>query len=90
MAGQTAVVIDDLITSGDSLLQSIAFLEASDLRVTDAVVLIDREQGGRETFLEADYRLHSAVTLSHLLAILEDQDCITSVQHATVLEYLGR
>ena len=69
--GQTAVVIDDLITSGDSLLQGIESLEAAGLHVRDAVVLIDREEGGRETLQARGYRLHSAMTLSQLLSILE-------------------
>lgn len=87
--GQTAVVVDDLITSGDSLLQGIAFLKASGLRVTDAVVLIDRDQGGRETLAQQGYSLHSAVALGRLLAILEHNERITSAQRARVLRYLG-
>lgn len=87
--GQTVVVIDDLITSGESLLQGIAFLKAAGLRVTDAVVLIDREQGGRETLQDQGYRLHSAFTLSRLLAILESTERITSRQRARVLKALN-
>jgi orotate phosphoribosyltransferase len=86
--GQTAVVIDDLITSGDSLLQGIAFLKAAGLRVTDAVVLIDRQQGGRATLLEQGYQLHSAMSLDQLLAALERQQRITSHQRAEVLQAL--
>lgn len=86
--GQTAVVVDDLITSGDSVLQGIAFLKAAGLHVTDVVVLIDRQQGGRSTLQEQGYQLHSAISLDQLLAALERQQRITSRQRAEVLRDL--
>lgn len=86
--GQTAVVIDDLITSGDSILQTIAVLKASGLRVQDAIVLIDREQGGSDTLRGEGYNCHSVITLHHLLAILQDHGRITAKQHAKVLKSL--
>lgn len=88
-AGQRAVAIDDLITSGDSLLQGIAILEAAGLPVSDAVVLIDRQQGGRETMRERGYTLHSAVTLSQLLVTLEQAGRISAQQHSEVIQTLG-
>jgi uridine monophosphate synthetase len=86
--GQTAVVIDDLVTSGDSILQAIVSLKVAGLQVTDAVVLIDREQGGAETLLEQGYKLHAAITLNHLLAILESHDRISGKDRARVLKSL--
>lgn len=86
--GETVLVLDDLITSGDSLLETITSLKTSGLRVTDAVVLIDREQGGRAALLEQGYHLHSVLDLSHLLAILESHDHITGRQRANVLKAL--
>ncbi len=88
-AGQTAVVVDDLITSGDSLLHSIHYLSEAGLQVTDAAVLVDREQGGRATLLNQGYNLHSAVKMSHLLAILEEKERITAAQRLEVQEALG-
>ena len=83
-AGQTAVVVDDLITSGDSLLQGISSLEEAGLQVAEAVVLIDRQQGGRETLAAQGYKLHSAMTLSKLLDILEEKGRITAAQRDEV------
>lgn len=88
--GQTAVVVDDLITSGDSLLKGITFLKAAGLRVNEAVVLIDREQGGREALEEQGYRLHSLMTIGQLLAIMESKERITSHQRARILQGLSR
>lgn len=86
--GQTAVVLDDLITSGDSLLETMASLKAAGLQVNDAVVLIDREQGGRQTLQEHGCRLHAVITLDRILAILESHDRITARQRADVLKAL--
>ncbi len=87
--GQTAIVIDDLITTGDSLLKAIAFLKAAGIRVQSAVVLIDREQGGKQTLREQGYTLHSAIILSRMLAILESKDRITSQQRARIIQWLA-
>lgn len=88
-AGQTAVVVEDLITSGDSILQAVAALKDEGLRVRDAVVLIDREQGGRENLEEQGYRLHAVMTLDRLLSILEDRGRITTRQRTEVLQELS-
>jgi uridine monophosphate synthetase len=69
-AGDRAIVLDDLITTGGSKLEAIAPLEAAGLRVQDVVVLIDREQGGREDLAGAGYRLHAVLRLSEMLDIL--------------------
>ncbi len=86
--GQTAVVIDDLITSGDSILQTIATLKASGLRVTDAVVLIDREQGGRHTMEGQGYQLHAVLTLPNLLDVLVEHQRLTDRQRDEVITSL--
>ena len=88
--GQTAIVIDDLITTGDSLLKGIAFLKAAGVRVESAVVLIDREQGGKNTLREQGYSLLSAMTLSQLLAVLESKERITSRQRDRITQWLGK
>lgn len=87
--GQTAVVIEDLITSGDSILQAIASLKAAGLQVKDAVVLIDRQQGGRETLQAQGYRLHAVLTITQLLSALEQHEYITARQRAEVLDGLS-
>jgi orotate phosphoribosyltransferase len=86
--GQTAVVIDDLITSGDSILQAIAALKADGLHVNDAVVLIDRQQGGMENLQNAGYQPHAAMTIRQLLSMLEANQRITARETAKVLQAL--
>jgi uridine monophosphate synthetase len=89
-ARQRVVAIDDVITSGASLLHGIAVLEDAGLQISDVVVLVDRQQGGRETLSDQGYTLYSAITLSQMLAILENKKRITPLQHAHVLKSLDR
>lgn len=62
------VVIEDVVTSGLSLFETIAPLEEAGLKVQDIIVLVDREQGGRQKIEEKGYRLHSLFTLTELLS----------------------
>ena len=87
-AGDKVLVLDDLITRGDSKLDAIAPLEAAGLLVQDILVLIDRQQGGAEVLREHGYQLHSILTLPTLLEILSRQEAITPEQYDQVLEYL--
>jgi uridine monophosphate synthetase len=62
--GERVVVIDDIVTDGASKLEAIEPLEAAGLVVEDLVVLVDREQGGRERLAAKGYRLHAVLTIS--------------------------
>jgi len=62
-----------VVTSGSSVLETAEVLEKEGLKVTDAVVLLDREQGGKARLAERGIRLHSVCTLSGVLEILQQQ-----------------
>lgn len=47
-AGQQVIVVDDVITTGGSTLKAIEAIEAEGGKVVAALVLVDREEGGRE------------------------------------------
>jgi uridine monophosphate synthetase len=64
---ETAILIDDLITSGASKFEAIDKLRAAGLEVHDVVVLIDRGAGARESLSEVGLQLHSVFTLSELI-----------------------
>ena len=87
--GQSAVMVDDLVTSGDSLLQGIKVLESAGITVVGAIVLLDREQGGREMLLSHGIVLTSALTLSQALSVYEAHGRISKDQRAEVLDLLG-
>lgn len=67
--GQTVLIIEDVITTGGSVLETTQELEAQGLIIHDVIAVIDREQGGRN-HLEKKYRLKTLLTLTQLLTIL--------------------
>lgn len=65
--GMTAVLIDDLITDGNSKIEAVNILRQNGIKVNDVVVLIDRNQGGREELEKEGIRLHASMTLDQML-----------------------
>ncbi len=87
-AGETVLLVDDLITRGHSKLEAIAPLEETGLIVRDVLVLIDREQGGAADLSERGYNLHAVLKLGQMLDVLRDENRITLEQHTQVRQYL--
>jgi uridine monophosphate synthetase len=67
---QKCLVIDDIITSGSSIFETIEPITAAGLVVKDVAVLVDREQNGETKLAGKGYNLHAVVTISQMLAIL--------------------
>jgi uridine monophosphate synthetase len=88
--GETAVVVDDVISAGTSKLEAIGPLAAAGLVVRDVVVLVDRQGTGAAELAAAGYRLHSVMTLSDIAAELAEAGLIDGEQHRAVTAYLGR
>jgi uridine monophosphate synthetase len=86
--GERAIVLDDLITTGSSKLAAIEPLKAAGLQVRDVVVLIDREQGGREELEATGYRLHAVLRLSEMLDVLVEAGRIGIRQRDQVAAFL--
>jgi orotate phosphoribosyltransferase len=67
---QTALIMDDLITGGGSIIVAANRLRDEGLFVRDAVVLFDRQSGGHAKLEEHGIRLVSVLTLEVLLTYL--------------------
>lgn len=88
-AGETVTVIEDLVTSGGSVLRAIEPLEAAGLQVKDVVVLVDREQGASENLAQSGYRLFAVTRLSEVLKVLHQADRISTAEFDRAKNYLA-
>jgi orotate phosphoribosyltransferase len=88
--GQVALIIDDLITGGRSIQHTAARLEEEGLLVEDALVLIDRQQGGREHLQRDGVNLVSILTLEAVLHYLGSSQKISKEWYHKSMEYLER
>ena len=68
--GETAVVLDDLVTTGGSKIEALEPLLQAGLKVKDVAVLVDREQGGAAELAARGLTLHAALTLGQILDCL--------------------
>lgn len=87
--GDTAVLIDDLATTGGSKFEAIEKLESAGLSISDVVVLIDRQSGSAEALESSGYRFHAIFTLTQLLEIWSQSGTITDQQHLEVLNFIS-
>jgi len=86
--GERVVIVDDVITTGGSKLAAIEPLERAGLIVRDVVVLLDREQGGKEELAQRGYQLHSVLTITELLGMLDREGRIANEQKALLQSLL--
>jgi len=70
--GERVVIIEDVITTGGSIVSSVELFRAAGLVVEDAIVLLDRQQGGVENLQKAGIRVHSVLSLGDVLDLLSE------------------
>jgi uridine monophosphate synthetase len=87
--GQTVLLVDDLVSRGDSKFEFLNILEKAGLVVKDLLMVIDRQQGGAETLREKGYNVYFAATISDLLARYRTTGAIDEARYNEVRSYLG-
>lgn len=65
-AGQKAVVVEDVITTGSSAIKAIERLKECGVHVDMVVAVLDREEGGREAIESLGYPVKSLLTRKDL------------------------
>jgi orotate phosphoribosyltransferase len=87
-AGETALIIDDLITRGSSILETAELLQENGLKVKDVIVLVDREHGAAERLRRHGYNLMSILKLDVMLTHYKSRGLISEETYNICAEYL--
>lgn len=86
---ESVLLIDDLVTSGGSIIETAEFLRMNaDLNVRDVVVLLDREEGAREQLHAQGYNLISILGLETMLTYLKASGLIEEELYDKSAEYI--
>jgi orotate phosphoribosyltransferase len=90
MPGNRILLVDDLITTGVSLRKVGKAVRAEGGLVTDAVVLLDREEGGTERLVKDNIKLHYLLTASEAAKKLYELGTIEEEQFKTIIKQTKR
>ena len=69
--GETICLVEDVVTSGGALLESVVALREAGLTVATAICVVDREEGGADALAQQGIALFPIFRASELLAAVK-------------------
>jgi orotate phosphoribosyltransferase len=88
--GDRVLLIDDLITTGFSLLEASRIILAEGGVTRDAVVLLDREEEGKEALEKSGIKIHALLKISKVANKLYEIGAIDETQMKTILKQIKK
>jgi len=88
--GDRFIFFDDVVTSGESKIEGVRPIEEAGGRIETILVVVDREQGGKEELEDRGYHLISATKISEIIRCLLKAEKIPRSQAEEILEYIGK
>ena len=64
--GDCVCLVEDVVTSGGAAIEAVEALREAGMRVSNAVCVVDREEGGVDALARSAVRLHPLLTTSDL------------------------
>ncbi len=89
-SGDKVLLIDDLMTTGLTLKKAANAVRAEGGVVTDAVVFLDREEGGNQQLEKAGINLHSLLKVSEIADTLYELGAIDEENLRTILKQVKK
>jgi orotate phosphoribosyltransferase len=90
ISGDRVLLIDDLVTTGLTLKKAAEAVKAEGGVVTEAVALLDREEGGKENLLKSGIELHELLKISEVANTLFEIGAIDEENLKTILKQVKK
>lgn len=87
--GWKAIVVDDLVTTGGSIISAVEALRKGGCVVKEAVVLVDRLEGGKANLAAIGVGLNAGADIKELVEILFGAKRITKGDYEAVIKQIG-
>lgn len=82
--GWKVLILDDLVTTGSSIIRTAEAIRSEGGIVEDALVLIDRMEGGKDRLAVSSIRLKALAKITELADLLYDMDVIREDQRKAI------
>ncbi|CAF0741000.1 unnamed protein product [Brachionus calyciflorus] len=86
--GDTCLLIEDTVVYGTSIIETCEVLRHHGLKVTDAITILDREQGGKDNLMQCDLKFYSVLKASDILEYLVKKDKLTQEKMSEIVHFL--
>ena len=90
VSGDKVLLVDDLLTTGLTLKETAEIVRAEGGVVTDAVVFLDREEGGGELLEKTGVKIHPLLKISEISKALYDLGAIDEEKLKTILKQVKK
>jgi orotate phosphoribosyltransferase len=88
--GDNILFFDDVVSEGLSKIEGVKPLKELGANVKHLMVVVNREQGGKEKLESAGFQVHALTKISQVVSELEKTGKISSQQAKTVLDYIKK
>lgn len=86
--GENILFFDDVISEGASKIEGIRPLEELGAHIKNVLVVVDREQGGKENLEKLGYRVYALAKISDIITSLFHSARISKEHANTILNYI--
>lgn len=86
--GKRVAIVDDVATTGSSLVKAVLYLREAGAIPKKALVIIDREQGAQRALRELGVELHAVLKATEIFEALFRNRLISQDDYARVINYL--
>jgi len=87
--GDRIAFFDDVITSGASKVEAVKLLEEAGGKIEAIVVVVDREQGGKQELEKQGYKVKPVTTISEIVKSLRSTKTLSCDQANEIIRYLN-